>query len=116
MIIGNFTQDEQGYTGVITTAGLSIPEVEFRPVPAKQGNGPDYVVFGTYDSQDFELGAAWTKISKKGKTYLSVKLDSPASPEPINCALVARANGSHALVWQRKDAEADEPAESEAAA
>jgi uncharacterized protein (DUF736 family) len=115
MIIGNFTEQEQGYAGVITTAGLRVTGVQFRPVPVKQGSGPDFVVFGTCDGDDFddfELGAAWTKTSKKGKTYLSVKLDSPALAEPINCALIAQANGSHVLVWQRKDVDADEqPAE-----
>jgi uncharacterized protein (DUF736 family) len=46
-----------------------------------------------------------------------VKLDSPALVEPINCALTKQQDGSFALVWNRKEAKADEqPAEAEAAA
>ena len=55
-----------------------------------------------------ELGAAWAKTSKAGKPYLSVKLDGPTLVAPINCALTKQANGPFALVWNRKDAKADE--------
>jgi uncharacterized protein (DUF736 family) len=119
MKIGNFTQQEHGYIGGIRTAGLAVADVTFSPVVAKLGAGqPDYVVLGAGDDgEQFELGAAWAKTSKAGKPYLSVKLDSPSLAEPINCALLAQPNGSHALVWNRKDAKADEqPAEAEAAA
>jgi uncharacterized protein (DUF736 family) len=117
MKIGSFIQNGDDYTGSISTAGLGIEEVTFSPVPIKQGSGPDFVVLGTYDGEDFELGAAWAKTSKKDKPYLSVKLDSPALVQPINCALTKQADGSHALVWTRKDAKADEQlAEAEAAA
>jgi len=98
MIIGNFTQQEHGYIGSIRTAGLAVADVTFSPVPAKSGSGPDFVVLGAGDDGQFEIGAAWAKTSKKGKAYLSVKLDSPALVEPINCALTKQPNGSHALV------------------
>jgi uncharacterized protein (DUF736 family) len=83
----------------------------------KQGNGPDFVVVGVCYGEEFELGAAWaktSKTSKKGKPYLSVRLDSPAFVDPINCALTKQADGSHALVWSRKDS--NESAEEQAAA
>jgi uncharacterized protein (DUF736 family) len=111
MQIGIFSQDGDGYTGIINTAGLSITEVRFSPVPAKQGSGPDFVVLGAGDDgQEFEIGAAWSKTSKKDKPYLSVKLDSPALPDPINCALIKQPNGSHALVWNRDARKHDEQA------
>jgi uncharacterized protein (DUF736 family) len=118
MKIGNFTQQGEGYIGSIRTAGLAVADVVFSPMPVKQGSGPDFVVLGAGDDgEQFELGAAWAKTSKKDKPYLSVKLDSPALVQPINCALTDQANGNHALVWNRKDAKADEPqAEAEAAA
>ena len=75
----------------------------------KQGNSPDFVVFGAPSEEDgeFELGAAWAKTSKAGKPYLSVKLDGPMLIAPINCALTQQLDGSYALVWNRKDAKAE---------
>ena len=107
MKIGTFTQQENGYTGWINTAGLGLADVKFIPMPAKQGNGPDFVVICAGDGEQFELGAAWAKTSKKDKPYLSVRLDSPALVAPINCALTRQADGTHALVWNRarKDGE-----------
>ena len=118
MLIGKFTQQEHGYIGIIRTAGLAVADVTFSPVPAKVGSGPDFVVLGAGDDgKQFELGAAWAKTSKAGKPYLSVKLDGPTLVEPINCALTKQQDGSHALVWNRKDAKAGEqPAAEEAAA
>lgn len=108
MIIGKFTQQENGYTGRINTADLGISEVIFSPMPVKQGNGPDFVVLGVCYGEEFEFGAAWAKTSKKGKAYLSVRLDSPVLNAPINCALTKQADGSHALVWNRDVRKDDE--------
>ena len=83
----------------------------FTPaVGEKTGNRPDFAAHGGRSEEEgtFELGAAWRKTSKKGKAYLSVKLDSPALGGPINCALTQQQDGSHALVWNRKEAEVDE--------
>jgi uncharacterized protein (DUF736 family) len=112
MRIGNFTQQDESYIGRIRTAGLAVAEVTFSPVPGKIGNGPDYVVLGAgNDGEQFELGAAWAKTSKKGRAYLSVKLDGPTWTQPINCALTQQPDGSHALVWNRADVKADEQAD-----
>ena len=133
MKIGTFTKDGDGYTGSICTAGLSIAEVTFGPSPVKQGSGPDFVVLADDDARSkrptnlkprefrliafaFELGAAWAKTSKKGKPYLSVKLDSPVFVAPINCALIEQIDGSHALVWNRDTRREDEQADEQAAA
>jgi uncharacterized protein (DUF736 family) len=115
MIIGKFTQEEVGYIGWINTAGLGLADVRFSPIPVK-GNGPDFVVLGTGNNGQFELGAAWAKTSKKGKAYLSVRLDSPALNAPVNCALTKQADGSYALVWNRKAADDDAAAGDQAAA
>lgn len=116
MKIGKFTQDGDGYTGSINTAGLSIAYVTFSPMPIKQGSGPDFVVLADGEGEQFELGAAWAKTSgKTGKPYLSVKLDGPTLVAPINCGLTKQADGSHALVWSRKDAD-DQPAAADQAA
>jgi uncharacterized protein (DUF736 family) len=78
--IGKFAQSGSSYTGSIATAGLSIADVNFTPVPAKRGDGPDFVVFGNTRAENFELGATWSKVSKKDKPYLSVKIEGRPSP------------------------------------
>jgi uncharacterized protein (DUF736 family) len=119
MMIGKFTQQGEVYAGSIYGIGFAIPHVVFSPVPAKLGDSqPDFVVLGSPSEEDgeFELGAAWAKTSKAGKPYLSVKLDGPMLAQPINGALTKQQDGSYALVWNRKDAKADEQlAEAEAA-
>jgi uncharacterized protein (DUF736 family) len=109
MIIGKFTQQDDSYAGSIYGIGISVPFALFQPVQ-KTGNGPDFIVHGGSSEEDgtFELGAAWRKTSKKGRAYLSVKLDSPVLAQPINCALTEQQDGSHVLVWNRSDTKADE--------
>jgi uncharacterized protein (DUF736 family) len=107
MIIGNFQQQDDGYTGNVRTFGFGA-DVRFTPNPAKTGNAPDFAVRVTsYDGSEFDIGAAWRKTSKAGKPYLSVKLDGPMLAEPVNCALTQQAEGSYALVWTRREAGAE---------
>jgi uncharacterized protein (DUF736 family) len=101
MIIGKFIQNGSSYSGNIATAGLAIPEVHFTPVSPKRGDGPDFVVVANRQAENFELGAAWAKVSKKDKPYLSVKLDGPTFAAPIHCALTRQNEGSYALIWSR---------------
>src|SRR5271170_6463726 len=110
MMIGKFTQNGDGYTGSIHHMGLSLPAVTFSPMPIKQGNGPDFVVIGATIGAEFEIGAAWKKTSKKGKAYLSVKLDAPTLAAPINCALTTQLDGSLALIWSRDNRNDEEQA------
>src|SRR5258708_6253005 len=109
MIIGKFTQQDDHYAGSVYGIGINVPFAVFQPAQ-KTGNGPDFIVYGGCSEEDgtFEVGAAWRKTSKKGRGYLSVKLDSPALTQPINCALTQQQDGSHALVWNRSDAKVDE--------
>jgi len=111
MMIGKFTQEGEGYDGRLHTMGCSLSVVRFSPVPAKQGNGPDFVVIGWTEDAEFELGAAWAKISKAGKPYLSVKLDGPTLAQPINCALIEDSLGTFRLMWNRSETDKAEVGE-----
>ena len=97
MIIGKFTKQKSGdgYTGGIFAFGTVCQPVEFIP----QQSGADFIVI---ESGEFELGAAWRRTSKEGKPYLSVKLDGPTLPAPVNCALIKQKDGSYSLVWTRR--------------
>jgi uncharacterized protein (DUF736 family) len=101
MIIGNFKKtDDNGFRGVIRTLTLNL-EVAFEPIANKTGEKvPDYRVTTGHT----ELGAAWTETSEKtGNVYLSVRLDDPALPAPIGCALVKTGTQlGYSLVWERR--------------
>jgi uncharacterized protein (DUF736 family) len=110
MIIGKFTTVEDGgYIGLILAPGGLINPVRIAPV---EGKGVDYVI--TVDGDNgFDLGVAWNRHSTKtGKLYLSVKLDSPFLPAPVNAALIQpdQEDGEFALVWSRKKPAAEVPA------
>ena len=100
----------------------SVLEQQGIRVPASSGQNrkgatPDFqvhmalsgVMAGKFHNAPLrEVGAGWNRKSKDGgKTYVSVKLDSPLLPAPLNCALFTRDDGTYVLVWDReKPAEA----------
>lgn len=95
MIIGKFTSNKaDGYAGNLITL-THRGRLVFTPAE----KGADYQV--TLDG--IEVGAAWSKTGREsGKAYLSVKLDSPFLPAPVNCALMPQDDGSQILVWNRE--------------
>jgi uncharacterized protein (DUF736 family) len=110
MIIGKFKQDVESYSGGIDCFALHVAGLTFSPMMLKQG-GPDFMVTGkTADGVPFEIGAAWRRTSRKGKPYLSVKLDGPTLGEPINCALTRQPDDSYSLIWSRPEEAADDTA------
>ena len=67
--IGSFSQDDLfGQEGVLETATLKA-KVKFVPLRERTGNQPDYRIL----SGKRELGAAWSRTSKKG-AYLFLKI------------------------------------------
>ncbi|MBI1686797.1 DUF736 domain-containing protein [Caulobacter hibisci] len=98
--IGTFTIRENGaYTGSIDTLTIKLKAVEFRPVTEKTSDkSPDFRVY----AGKADLGAAWKKVSKDEKDYLSVKLDDPSFSSAVNAALVDL-DGVLTLVWSRSN-------------
>lgn len=95
MIIGNFNKQAKGYVGDLITLTYR-GKLTFTPA----SKGADFQV--TLDG--IEVGAGWKKTAREsGTAYLSVKLDSPFLPKPVNCALMPQDDGSHILVWSRDD-------------
>lgn len=97
MIIGKFTRKDEGYSGKLLTL-THTQALTFEPA----GKGVDYRV----TAGGVEVGAAWKRTSKEGNAYLSVKLDSPFLPAPVNCALMEQDDGC-ILVWSRDDRKQD---------
>jgi uncharacterized protein (DUF736 family) len=100
-IIGTFTRENNLFTGVIRTLAFTA-SVTIEPVPSKRGDkSPDYRVY-CQSSGPGEIGAAWER-STDGVTYLSVRIDDPILPAPIDCRLMGSgAERGHNLVWERK--------------
>ncbi|AYV48620.1 DUF736 domain-containing protein [Caulobacter flavus] len=95
--IGAFRASKDGFTGSIKTLKLDVPKVEFRSIdgdPAK-----DQPVYRLY-AEGAEIGSAWRYTSDKGVEFLSVSLDDPSFPGPINAKLFAAKTGFD-LVWTR---------------
>jgi uncharacterized protein (DUF736 family) len=100
-IIGTFTREHTGYTGLIRTLTFTA-SVRIEPVAEKRGEkSPDYRVH-VQSSGPGEIGAAW-KRSGDGQDTLSVRIDDPSFPAPIDCRLVKTgAEHGYSLIWDRK--------------
>jgi uncharacterized protein (DUF736 family) len=98
-VIGTFSAVENGYAGTIRTLTLTA-KVSIVANDRKEGtSAPDFrIMAGTS-----EIGAAWRKTKQNSEeTYLRVKLDDPALPQPIWGALVETTEAGVArLLWRR---------------
>jgi uncharacterized protein (DUF736 family) len=106
MIIGNFTYNKQDkqYSGSIHTLNTFRDDVLFQPNEKASEGAPDFRVVLPDPNGIIELGAAWRRIDKNKKEYLSVLLDDPARAKPLYAALLPASKGNGAiLVWSRPD-------------
>ena len=49
-----------------------------------------------------EIGAAWKRQSKANRDYLSVRIDDPTFPAPVNARLIDGEDGEANLYWTRR--------------
>lgn len=94
--IGTFTRDGDGFSGAVSTLALNA-KVRIRPAEKTGEKTPDYRLF----AGRAEIGAAWKRTSSEGRPYLSVKLDDPSLPAPIQASLFEAEGGGYELVWSR---------------
>jgi uncharacterized protein (DUF736 family) len=95
--IGTFTKQEDGFNGTLRTLTINV-KVKIVPIPKDNDKAPDYRVL----AGAMEIGAAWKRQSKANKSYLSVRLDDPSFPAPVNARLVDVEDGSANLYWTRR--------------
>ncbi|NKI75827.1 DUF736 domain-containing protein [Dickeya sp. CFBP 2040] len=95
--IGTFTAQNNGFTGTVRTLTLNV-KVKFVPRDKGGELAPDFLIqtIGGYD-----IGAAWQKISKAERPYLSVMLDDPSFPATLYARLIEEEDGKHQLIWSR---------------
>jgi uncharacterized protein (DUF736 family) len=95
--IGTFHKTEDGsYSGAIKTLSLNVKQALFRAAEKDNDKAPDFRIF----AGQTEFGAAWKKVSRESRDYLSVKLDDPSFPAPIYASLVDADDG-YSLIWSR---------------
>ncbi|MER9559675.1 DUF736 domain-containing protein [Mesorhizobium sp. M0323] len=98
--IGNFQQsDNNEFSGEIVTLSLQTKKVRIVPDTRASGeNAPSHRVF----VGRIEIGAAWSKQSNEGRSYLGLKLDDPSFTAPIYANLVEGEDGQgYSLIWSR---------------
>lgn len=100
-IIGTFTESNNGFTGTLRTLALDV-KVRFVPNDKASDNALDYRLLA---SGNYEIGAAWKKVSQAERPHLSVALDAPSFPEPVYTRLITGENGGHTLIWPRSKSE-----------
>jgi uncharacterized protein (DUF736 family) len=100
-IIGKFKQPRlEHFVGRIQTLTLDL-DVEILPVNLAAGdNRPNYRVVNK--PAGIDIGAAWSRQSDTGNSYLSVQLDDPSFAEPLRANLVARDESAFELIWTRR--------------
>ncbi len=95
--IGTFTVQNNSFTGTVRTLTLNV-KVRLVPSDKASENAPDYRVVA---GNGLEIGAAWKKVSKAERPYLSVTLDDPSFPATLYARLVEGEDGAHNLIWSR---------------
>lgn len=101
--IGTLKRDQDGtFTGTIATLTLSA-KISVRPFQADNDKGPSHRIY----AGKVEIGAAWSKVSRDGRPYLSAKLDDISFVAPVYASIVedADAPGLHSLIWSRRQAD-----------
>ena len=92
-IIGTFTKTDNKFVGEIETLSLKA-ELKIIPTGLEGENNPNFRVM----TGNSEIGAGWTRLSKKGNDYISLKLDDPIFGASFYASLVERED-KHVLIW-----------------
>ena len=97
--IGKFTKANDGFKGEIVTMSVQQKNVRIvREEEVASESAPSHRVF----VGRAEIGAAWSKQSREGRDYLSVKLDDPSFSAPIYANLFDDEDGkTFNLIWSR---------------
>lgn len=99
--IGTFTKTGTSFNGTLRTLTLDV-KAKLIALDKTSDNAPDYrlVAAGNY-----EVGAAWKKVSQADRPYLSITIDDPSFPATVYARLIESDDGVHTLIWSRSKAE-----------
>ena len=102
--IGSFKKVGNDYHGEIITLSLQAKGVRIVAEQNRSSNenAPSHRVF----VGRAEIGAGWSKRSKEGRDYLSLKPDDPSFTQPIFVNLTQDEDGeSYGLIWSGRSAD-----------
>jgi uncharacterized protein (DUF736 family) len=101
--IGQFTRTRTGYVGRLKTLSVEVDLSLIATEPSEAENAPDYRVVIGHDDQSLDIGAGWKRTGEKAGDYVSVLLDDPMLPRPINANLFRSLSDQtlFLLVWNR---------------
>jgi uncharacterized protein (DUF736 family) len=101
--IGQFARTSDGFTGRLKTLSLDVSVTLTPTEPSEAENAPDYRVMFGEDDQTLDIGAGWKRTGERAGDYVSVLIDDPILPRPINANLFRSLGDSSTflLVWNR---------------
>jgi uncharacterized protein (DUF736 family) len=85
--IGQFTRTHNGYAGRLKTLSVEVDIALTTTEPSDAENAPDYRVIIGNDDKSLDIGAGWKRKGEKAGDYVSVLIDDPMLPRPINANL-----------------------------
>jgi uncharacterized protein (DUF736 family) len=94
--IADMTKQKDGsFVGTMILPSLAGAVVKFLPVEKQTATGPACRVY----IGEFESGAAWKRTSKKGNSYLSVKLIDPSFDGKMIYPVLLKGDDGYSLDW-----------------
>lgn len=102
---------EEVLSGAIETLQMQL-EIILRPTGAvDDGPHPSYTAYAKAPSGGFaEVGAGWCKTLKSpdrfGEVFISLTLDDPSFPHPLNVAAFKDGEDSYRITWRRRQTQA----------
>ncbi len=108
--IGDLSKQDGSFIGQLRMLSIST-KIRIVPIDTKgNAKAPDWHVL-TGVAGGAEIGAAWSKTNRAGRSYLSVKLDDPSFPAPAWARLMeVDGGGLWELIWSRETARTDQGA------
>ena len=112
------TDDRRYFKGIIHTLGHDL-NVRFMPIPPSEPregfspnpNLPNYYIFALdIYGKEVKVGAAWLKApnnpQSKISEFLSIMIDDPTLPAPLNATAFPKGDGFWSVTWRRRQATA----------
>jgi uncharacterized protein (DUF736 family) len=105
--VGKFKPDEKSgdYSGAIRTLAIDLPRVRICLVEKRTPESPDFAVCAVLSGGEMvEIGAGWKRTSQAGMRYVSMLLDDPSMPAPLNLAMMPPGEGdgdTWRALWSR---------------
>ena len=101
--VGTLTAKPDGaMTGRIRTRLLNL-RIALLPAEKRGDSSPDFTVLEELaDGATVEIGGAWKRTAERSGRYLSIALDDPSFPAPLNCSAFPQNSGDGwDVVWTR---------------